>query len=208
MPLYKTFTPNSQTTFKIWKITESFNDLMQGLVLKPESAERVLSMKSQWHQRGFLCARHILKDLGYSDLDLYYDENGKPHLKDGKCISITHSFLFVGVIVSDAEVGIDIEMQRDKIARIAPKFIDYEFNYLKKDSENYINELTIIWCIKESLYKLFATPGMVFKDHFLVIPFMIEDSETVAWIDFENKKYRYTTSFLEFEGFTCAYVIA
>jgi 4'-phosphopantetheinyl transferase EntD len=208
MPLYKTFTPNSQTTVKIWKITESFDDLMAGLVLKQESSDRVLSMKSEWHQRGFLCARHLLMDLGYTDLDLYYDNNGKPHLKDGKCISITHSFLFVGVIVSDAEVGIDIEMQRDKIARIAPKFIDYEFNYLKKDSENYINELTIIWCIKESLYKLFATPGMVFKDHFLVIPFMIQDHETVAWIDFENKKYRYNTTFLEFEGFTCAYVIA
>ncbi|MEZ4797179.1 MAG: 4'-phosphopantetheinyl transferase superfamily protein [Flavobacteriaceae bacterium] len=208
MPLYKTFTPNSQTTVKIWKITESFDNLMQGLVLKPESAERVLSMKSEWHQRGFLCARHILKDLGYSDLDLYYDENGKPHLKDGKCISITHSFLFVGVIVSDAEVGIDIEMQRDKIARIAPKFIDYEFNYLDKESEQYINKLTIIWCVKESLYKLFATPGMVFKDHFLVIPFMIKDDETVAWIDFKDKKYRYNTTFLEFEGFTCAYVIA
>ncbi|MCB0461302.1 MAG: 4'-phosphopantetheinyl transferase superfamily protein [Flavobacteriaceae bacterium] len=208
MPLYKTFTPNSQTTVKIWKITETFDGLMQGLVLKPESADRVLSMKSEWHQRGFLCARHLLMDLGYTDLDLYYDNNGKPHLKDGKCISITHSFLFVGVIVSNAEVGIDIEMQRDKIARIAPKFIDYEFNYLKKDSKNYINELTIIWCIKESLYKLFATPGMVFKDHFLVIPFMIQDHETVAWIDFENKKYRYNTTFLEFEGFTCAYVIA
>lgn len=208
MPLYKTFTPNSQTTVKIWKITESFDNLMQDLVLKPESAKRVLSMKSEWHQRGFLCARHILKDLGYSDLDLFYDENGKPHLKDGKCISITHSFLFVGVIVSDAEVGIDIEMQRDKIARIAPKFIDYEFNYLDKESEQYINKLTIIWCVKESLYKLFATPGMVFKDHFLVIPFMIKDDETVAWIDFKDKKYRYNTTFLEFEGFTCAYVIA
>lgn len=208
MPLYKTFTPNSQTTVKIWKITESFDDLMDGLVLKQESSDRVLDMKSEWHQRGFLCARHLLMDLGYTDLDLYYDNNGKPHLKDGKCISITHSFLFVGVIVSDAEVGIDIEMQRDKISRIAPKFIGYEFNYLKKDSENYINELTIIWCIKESLYKLFATPGMVFKDHFLVIPFMNEDKETVAWIDFENKKYRYNTTFLEFEGFTCAYVIA
>jgi 4'-phosphopantetheinyl transferase EntD len=164
-------------------------------------------MKSEWHQKGFLSVRHILKDLGYTDQDLFYDDYGKPHLKDGKCISITHSFLYSGVIVSDTEVGIDIEMQRDKIARIAPKFIDYEFNYLKKSSETYINELTIIWCIKESLYKLFATPGMVFKNHFLVIPFTISDNETVAWIDFNNKKHRYIASFLEFEGFTCAYVI-
>jgi 4'-phosphopantetheinyl transferase len=208
MPLYKTFTPNSQTTVKIWKITESYDELIKPLDLKTNSLKRVLNMKSEWHQRGFLCVRHILRDFGYTDQDLYYDENGKPHLKDGKCISITHSFLFVGVIISNTEVGIDIEMQRDKIAKIAPKFIGYEFNYLKEGSENYINELTIIWCVKESLYKLFATPGMIFKEHFLVIPFMINDSETLAWIDFENKKYRYNTTFIEFEGFTCAYVIA
>jgi 4'-phosphopantetheinyl transferase EntD len=208
MPLYKTFTPNSQTTVKIWKITESYDELFQSLDLKPNSLERVLNMKSEWHQRGFLSVRHILRDLGYTDQDLYYDDIGKPHLKDGKCISITHSFLYSGVIVSDAEVGIDIEMQRDKIARIATKFIGYEFEYLKKESDIYVNELTIIWCIKESLYKLFATPGMIFKNHFLVIPFMVEDNETVAWIDFENKKHRYDTTFFEFEGFTCAYVIA
>ena len=64
---------------------------------------------------------------------MFYDENGKPHLKDGKHISITHSFTFSGVIVSDAEVGIDIEKQRDKIAIIAHKFIDYEFDYLDED---------------------------------------------------------------------------
>ena len=49
---------------------------------------------------------------------------------------------------------------------------------------------------------------MVFKDHFLVIPFMVEDKKTIAWIDFNDRKYRHETDFLEFEGFTCAYVIA
>ena len=207
MPLYKTFTPNSQTTVKIWKITESYDDLLKPLDLKPNSLERVLGMKSEWHQRGFLCARHILRDLGYTDQDLFYDYNGKPHLKDGKCISITHSFLFVGVIVSDAEVGIDIEMQREKIARIAPKFIDYEFNYLDENDIDYIKKLTAIWCVKESLYKLYATPGLSFKKHCLVIPFNINDNETVAWIDYKTKKHRYNIQFLEFEGFTCAYAI-
>ena len=65
----------------------------------------------------------------------------------------------------------------------------------------------MIWGIKESLYKLFATPGMLFREHFLVIPFMLNDGETVAWIDYKDKKYKYNTAFIEFEGFTCAYVI-
>src|SRR5690606_19968975 len=149
----------SQTTVKIWKITESYNTLMQPITLKPESLERVLGMKSELHQRGFLSVRHLLATFGYTDADLFYDTNGKPHLKDGKYISITHSFTFSAVIVSDHLVGIDIEKQRDKIGVIAHKFMDYESQYLQKDAEDYIRKLTVIWCIKESLYKLFATPG-------------------------------------------------
>ena len=207
MPLYKSISVNTKTTVKIWKIKESYEALLKPLDLKPESLERVLGMKSDLHRRGFLSVRHLLRNFGYTDQDLYYDDNGKPHLKDGKYISITHSYIFSGVIISENEVGIDIEKQRDKIQIIANKFVDYEFNYLNKNAEDYIRKLTVIWGVKESLYKLFATPGMLFKAHFLVIPFMLEDGITVAWIDYQSKKYRYNTAFLEFEGFTCAYVV-
>ena len=206
MPLYKTITPNSQTTVKIWKITESYEELMQPITLREECMNRVLGMKSELHQRGFLSVRHLLAEFGYTDADLYYDTSGKPHLIDGKYISITHSFIYSGVIVSDNEVGIDIEKQREKITVIAHKFIGFEFDYLVDSAIDYINKLTVIWCIKESLYKLFATPGMLFREHFLVIPFMIKDEETVAWIDYKDTKYRYTSRFFEFDGFTCAYV--
>ena len=207
MPLYKSISVNSQTTVKIWKIEESYDALFSLLDLKPKSLERVLGMKSELHQRGFLSVRHLLREFGYTDQDLFYDNNGKPHLKDGKHISITHSFTFSGVIISDVEVGIDIEKQRDKIGIIAKKFVDYEFQYLNNDNIDYIRKLTVIWGIKESLYKLFATPGMLFREHFLVIPFMLEDNETFCWIDYKMKKYRYNSYFLEFEGFTCAYVL-
>ncbi|NQX86555.1 MAG: 4'-phosphopantetheinyl transferase superfamily protein [Flavobacteriaceae bacterium] len=208
MPLYKTIIIDSKTTVKIWNITESYEKLMAPLDLKQTSLKRVLGMRSALHQRGFLSVRHLLRAFGYTDQDLFYDGHGKPYLKDGKNISITHSFTFSGVIISDKEVGIDIEKQRDKIVRIADKFVSYEFQYLDKLAPCYVNRLTIIWGIKESLYKLFATPGMLFKTHFLVIPFMVNDATTVAWIDYEEKKYRYNASFLEFEGFTCAYVVS
>jgi len=207
MPLYKTIAPNSQTTVKIWKITESYDELMEPLSLRPESLERVTGMKSELHQRGFLSVRHLLRSFGYADEDLYYDEYGKPHLRNGKNISISHSFTFSGVAISDHKVGIDIEKQRDKIGVIAHKFVDYELDYLDKEAENYIQKLTVIWGIKESLYKLFATQGMLFRDHFLVIPFMLEDKETVSWIDFKGIKQRYQAQFLDFEGFTCAFAI-
>ncbi len=210
MPLYKTICPNKKTTIKIWKIEESYQDLMQQTALAPASLERVLGMKSEIHRRGFLSVRCLLAEFGYRDSDLFYDAYGKPHLNDGRQISITHSFYFSAVIISenDTLVGIDIEKQRDKITIIAHKFIDYEDDYLCRDDDTYIEKLTIIWCIKESLYKLFATPGLSFKDHCLVIPFTNDDSETVAWIDYKAKKQRYNTSFISFEGFTCAYAMS
>ena len=74
MPLYKSITPNSQTTVKIWKIEETYDDLLSPLDLKPESLTRVLGMKSELHQRGFLSVRHLLREFGYNDQDLFYDE--------------------------------------------------------------------------------------------------------------------------------------
>ena len=207
MPIYKTITHNSQTSVKIWKITESYNDLLKPLDLKSESLERVLGMRSELHQKGFLSIRHLLRAFEYTDQDLFYDENGKPHLKDGKHISITHSFTFSAVVISDDFVGIDIEKQRNKIGIIAHKFVDYESDYLNEKDENYINYLTKIWCVKESLYKLFTTNGLSFKEHCLVIPFYQQDETTSAWIDYQNKKSKYKAWFFEFEGFTCAYTL-
>lgn len=207
MPLYKTLSPNAHTTVKIWKITETYNDLLAAVSLRPENLERVLGMKSEVHRRGFLSVRKLLLELGYADTDLYYNTNGKPFLKDGKHISITHSFTFSAIVVSDQPVGIDIEKQRHKIKLIASKFTDYESAYLSANSADYVNKLTVVWCIKEALYKLFATPGLSFKDHTLVIPFEVKDSLTKAWIDYKNIKSDYNACFTEFEGFTCAYVL-
>ena len=207
MPLYKTLSPNSQTIVKIWKITESFEELIQPLTLKSESLKRVSGMKSDIHQRGFLSIRHLLRALNYTDKDLSYDMNGKPHLSDGNFISITHSFTFSAIIVCKKPVGIDIEKKREKIKLIAQKFIDYEFQYLNTNADDYIGKLTVIWCIKESLYKLYATPGLSFKQHTLVIPFMMQDTCTRSWIVYESRKQYYTAHFFEFEGFTCAYTI-
>jgi hypothetical protein len=37
-------------------------------------------MKSEMHQRAF-SVRMLLQETGHTDLDLYYDEFGKPHLQ-------------------------------------------------------------------------------------------------------------------------------
>lgn len=205
MSLFKSITVNPTTKVLIWKIEEPEENLKKGIILTDNCLNRLLGMKSEIHRRGFLSVRQLLREAGYKASDLFYDSYGKPHLKDGKQISITHSFIYSGLIISDTiKVGIDIEKQRNKIGVIAHKFINYEFGYL---NPKMIRELTVVWCIKESLYKVFATEGMSFKQHAKVIPFDITENCTPAWIIYKERLLKYTASFLEFDGFTCAYAL-
>ena len=115
MPLYKTICISPHVKVYIWKITESETDLRRGIELTDNCETRVNGMKSELHRRGFISIRHLMQIEGYEDKDLYYDEAGKPHLHDGTHISISHSFQFTGIILSKSvDVGIDIEMQREK----------------------------------------------------------------------------------------------
>ena len=98
MPLYKSIQTTNQTKILIWKIEESFDELSKDIELTNLCQIRVNSMKSELHKRGFMSIRHLLAEEGYEDKDLFYDEFGKPHLTDGKFISITHSFNFAAII--------------------------------------------------------------------------------------------------------------
>lgn len=208
MPLYKTITVSKGISVYIWQITEAEEDLGQGIVLTPHCQQRIDGMKSELHRRGFLSIRHLMARAGYTDQDLYYDEWGKPHLRDGKKISITHSHHFTGIIVSkDKEVGIDIEMQREKILRIANKFTPLEEYKTIANTDALIRKLTIVWGAKESLFKIYAKQGLSFLHHVEVKDFVFDDTETTADILFHGDSSQYKIKFLEFEGFTCVYAI-
>ncbi|WP_318310617.1 4'-phosphopantetheinyl transferase family protein [Flagellimonas crocea] len=208
MPIYKTITVSPTTKVYIWKVTESEGELSKDVELTTHCQDRMDGMKSEAHRRAFLSIRHLLAKAGYVDHDLYYDDFGKPHLKDGNFISITHSHNFTGIIVSETdEVGIDIEMQRDKILRIAHKFTPIQEYKTLANTEALMRKLTIVWGAKESLYKIYAQQGLSFLRHINVMDFTFEDSRTVAEILYHGKKSHYEIEFLEFEGFTCVYAL-
>lgn len=205
MPLYKTITVNPSTKVFIWKVEESLDWLGEGISLTPHCQQRVDGMKSEIHRRGFMSIRHLMAEAGYVDADLYYDDLGKPHLKDNKHISITHSFNFTGIIISDHEVGIDIEKQRDKILKIAEKFTPLSEYHTLANEEALIRKLTIVWGGKESIYKLYAEPGLGFLQHINITDFDFEDQQTTGRVTFKGKEAEYFLEFLEFEGFTCVF---
>lgn len=208
MPLYKTITVNNTTKLYIWKIEESEAELAKPIALTDHCQNRLNGMKSDMHRKGFLSIRHLLKQAGYTDFDLRYDEVGKPHLKDGNFISITHSHHFTGIIISEAEeVGVDIEMQRDKILKIAHKFTPIEEYKTIANVSALTQKLTIVWGAKESLYKIYAQKGLSFLHHINVKDFTFADEQTTAEILYQGASSFYKVAFLEFEGFTCVYAL-
>lgn len=207
MPLYKTITVSASTIVYIWKIEEPFDTLSRNISLTDHCQNRVDGMKSELHKRGFMSVRHLLAEAGYTDHDLFYDDLGKPHLRDDKHISITHSYTFSAIIVSDQPVGIDIEMQREKILRIAHKFTTFEDYKTLANDDAVIRKLTIVWGAKESLYKLFAQEGLSFLNHIYIEDFLFDSAKTTGTITFNGPSSEYQLDFLEFEGFTCVYAL-
>ncbi|TDE47215.1 4'-phosphopantetheinyl transferase superfamily protein [Flavobacterium rhamnosiphilum] len=214
MPLYKTinFSRSVGTTTQIlvWKVTESYAELLGDVVLNNTNRIRLDGMKSEMHQRAFLSVRKLLQETGHTDLDLYYDEFGKPHLNGEKHISITHSHNFSALIISDETVGIDIELQRDKIIRIADKFCDSEFQFLSpsfgtEKAQEYIRKLTVIWGAKEAIFKIRNEKGISFKDHIKVNAFELEEKQTIAELHFDNLIKDFKIHFEEIEDFTLVY---
>jgi phosphopantetheinyl transferase len=211
MPLYKTInfsrSVGTTTQISVWKITESLEQLSQEVELNPVNTIRFNGMKSEMHQCAFLSVRKLLMEKGYSDFDLEYDEFGKPHLKDGNHISISHSHQFSTIIISDQKAGIDIEMQREKILRIADKFVNnQELQRLKSfDNQDFIKKLTVKWGAKEAIFKIRNEKGISFKDHIQVNPFEIRDNKTTAILEIENTKQQFLIYFEEIEDFTLVY---
>ncbi|SEH79137.1 Phosphopantetheinyl transferase [Paenimyroides aquimaris] len=208
MALYKIISYNTDTQIFVWKITETERELRESIVLQEKHQIRLNGMLSEQHRKGFLSVRKLLQQAGYEDKDLTYDENGKPHLSDGKNISITHSYEFSAIIVSTRNVGIDLEMKREKIVRIANKFIGSECDYLDKNNQ-YIEQLGVIWGAKEALYKMCNSRSLSFKQDIHIHDFTQNKDKGTALVDCKGLDFskKFTFHFENFENYTLVYAL-
>ena len=203
MPIIRIIKPNDNTIVGIWKITETLDNLCKSVSLSSTSRELLKNRNSRIHKLQFLSVRATLLELGYSVDSLSYQDN-TPILNDSKKISISHSNLFSCVIISDLKVGIDVQEINHKINTIAKKFIGYETSYLDLDD---FKSMTIIWNIKESIYKIANINGLDYKTHSLVVPFNLSDNFTYSWLIYKNLKERYASYFFTIENYSFAYLI-
>lgn len=201
MPLFETIQFNETTKILVWHITESFEELVSNVLLKEKTQLRLNGMKSVMHQRAFLSVRMLIQEMGFTDQDLHYDEFGKPYFNCENHISITHSHDFAAIIISDKTVGIDMELQRDKILRIADKFVETENSYLNtQNTPDYIRELTVIWGAKEAIFKIRNEKGISFKDHISVDAFSLDKNQTEASLHFNDLAVNFDVYYKEIKS--------
>jgi phosphopantetheinyl transferase len=206
MSLLKIKALNETTQLYVWKITETFDELFQSIVLKDVSLARLEGMKSESHQKGFLSVRRLLMEAGYNDFDLFYDEFGKPHLQDGKHISISHSNDFSVIVISDQNVGADLEILKEKTVQIAPRFMDMG-HLINLSDDDLLKKATVVWGIKESVFKIKNEIGISFKDHIFENDFSINDKKCTVELRLNNKVdcFDILFDFIENYVFVCAF---
>ena len=137
------------------------NNLSQKYLTERE-IETLKSIKNTKRKEEFLATRNLRTHL-FGKKTIQHNEFGAPYMDQSNIhISISHTNEYVGIAWSEKHpVGIDIENLNRDISSIQHKFISpAEQQIISLDDHE--NSALIIWCIKESLYKLNRSKGVDF----------------------------------------------
>ena len=204
MPIIDDLNVSSKTRYVLWEITENYETLFSGIELDTNSKQLLSQKKSETHKNQFLAVRYLLKYLSIDLHNLNYDSLGKPFFENNYKISISHSGVYVAIIISDTVVGIDIETINERVQKIKSKYLETELNYpLELNTET----LLVYWNIKESIFKALDKPGIDFKKNMLVPPLDMNKNLVKSWYIDEDRIYSFDTRFKISKKYTLAFVI-
>lgn len=195
MPLLYDKVVDTEGRICVWEITESLQELLQISKLSKDELEKT-EKKTPKRLLEWLTIRTLIRHILTNDerFDIYYDEYGKPHLKEVKRhISISHTKQFVAVFLHpNKHVGIDIEIVTPRIQKIEQRFLNTEeLNRLK--DENRLEQLYVLWGAKECAFKIYSEGGIDFKEMLEVKKFEYVDKGKTSIALKKNKMlYEFT----------------
>lgn len=204
---------DTDTEFALWKIEEDAADLYRQLQLDEHEKAYVEQLggngKRHLHWLGTrVLLRSMLQTSDY--INCKVDEHGKPYLVDLPYhISLSHSFDYAAVMISkDKAVGIDIELIKHKVERIAAKFLSTE-ELAFIDPGHRIEHLYACWCAKEALYKCYGLKEVSFLNHIKLQPFAFtEQGHLTAELCKGDIHLTYQVHYCRFGDYMIGYVKA
>ncbi len=192
MALFKTL-ESENWQVALWKVEESVDELLALVKLNDAQLLEIKSLKREQRQKEKLVSIHLVHLLTLSDVIVKYKPNGAPYIEGSNShISITHTKGWVAVQLYAFDVaGIDIEYRSDRILRVAHKFIaNKELAFVPNDFKtDYFN---LIWCAKETLYKIVQKEGLDFIDQLQIEPFILnKDGVITGLVKFDSVSRSY-----------------
>lgn len=177
MPLIEFGEIGKDTLWGIWKIEESTEEL---LTLFGSKELEIPEFKVEIKLKEWLASRILVKNLlkrGGKDFTVFLkDVFGKPFIQfSEEEFSISHSKGYTAAIINgNKRTGIDIEKIDIKIQRVAPRILS---EIELAGAEGDLEKLTVLWCCKEVLYKVFSKRGLEFKENLIIQPFQYNRQE-------------------------------
>ncbi len=171
MPKIYSHIINPTTSLAIWHITEDEDFFLKKVPLKTNISH---PHKRLQHLAGRYLLQEIVPDFPMDLIRIAHTR--KPYIKgDSHHFSISHCGNFAAAIVSRTfRVGIDIEMYTEKTLKILHKFLSEKEQVLAnqlwiKNKPEIINAYfevtTMLWSVKEAVYKWFGNGEMGFIQH-------------------------------------------
>ena len=198
------------TSFALWKINEPADDLIAQLQLKDHEKIYLETLNNGKRNLHWLSTRVLLRTMLNTDsyIDCKVDEHGKPYLANfPHFISLSHSFDYAAVMISrNKPVGIDIELMKDKIERIAHKFMNpEELSFMNPDHRT--EHLYISWCAKEAIYKLQGKKTVSFLNNIRLRSFNCSpEGSFQASLELESSRKDFEVHYQKLNGYMIGYV--
>ncbi|MFA6944542.1 MAG: 4'-phosphopantetheinyl transferase superfamily protein [Pedobacter sp.] len=196
---------DNNTSFAIWKIEETAEELLAQLQLKEHELSYLDTLNNGKRNMHWLSTRVLLRRMLDTEnyIDCKVDSSGKPYLSNfPHHISLSHSYDYAAVMISkNKAVGIDIEMVKDKIERIAHKFLSKEELEFIRDQDR-IDQLYVAWCAKEAIYKLHGKKNISFLEHIKLKPFEYQGCGSFdAALDIGTRHREFRVHYEKFDGY-------
>jgi len=144
----------------LWRADEETNFFKNTLISQdfPIDAGARISHPEKAHQ--WYASRYLLCRIYPDAIQVYHER--KPYLFNGPEISFSHSKDVVAVQISQYKAGIDVQWADPKLKIISNRFLCPD-DLKNTPSKDEIISLSIIWSIKEAVFKYYGT-GLSFKN--------------------------------------------
>lgn len=157
----------------VWKIEESEDQLTAMLPVNFETKLQLRKFSCKSRRLEWLASRVLLYQITQCIPFVEYNQLGQPFVREiNQVISISHTLGYAAVCISSEEsAGVDIEYPSERISRLSSRFVNTnEVSFISEVDKSIFHAL--IWCAKETIYKIAGLPGTNFKRDIEILPFI------------------------------------